>query len=98
MFDNQLDEFFMMEAIKEAKRAEELYEVPIGAVIVIDGEIIARAHNLRETNQSAVSHAELLAIEQACQADRVLEAGKGCSLCNLGTMCNVCRSNYVITD
>ena len=65
--DNHLDEFYMMEAIKEAKKAEELNEVPIGAVIVLDGEIIARAHNLRETNQNAVAHAELLAIEQACK-------------------------------
>jgi tRNA(adenine34) deaminase len=67
MSDNDLDEFYMMEAIQEAKKAERLQEVPIGAVIVLDGNIIARAHNLRETNQSAVSHAELLAIEQACK-------------------------------
>ena len=68
MFDNHLDEFYMMEAIKEAKKAEKLKEVPIGAVVVFNGEIIARAHNLRETNQSAVAHAELLAIEQGCEA------------------------------
>ena len=67
MSDNYLDEFYMMEAIKEAHKAEQLQEVPIGAVIVLNGEIIARAHNLRETNQNAVSHAELLAIEQACK-------------------------------
>ena len=60
MPDNHLDEFYMMEAIKEAKKAEELTEVPIGAVIVLNGKIIARAHNLRETNQNAVAHAELL--------------------------------------
>ena len=41
----------MKEAIEEAKKAEELNEVPIGAVIVIDGRIIARAHNLRETGK-----------------------------------------------
>ncbi|WP_394239592.1 tRNA adenosine(34) deaminase TadA [Niallia oryzisoli] len=68
MFENQSDEFYMLEAIKEAKKAEKLEEVPIGAVIVLHGEIIARAHNLRETNQSAVSHAELLAIDRACAA------------------------------
>jgi tRNA(adenine34) deaminase len=68
MVENELDEFFMMEAIREAQKAEELEEVPIGAVIVLDGQIIARAHNLRETNQSAISHAELLAIEEACRA------------------------------
>jgi tRNA(adenine34) deaminase len=60
------DEFFMREAIKEAKKAEALNEVPIGAVIVFNGEIISRAHNLREMEQSAVAHAELLAIDQAC--------------------------------
>src|SRR3954452_8783512 len=67
MIDKEIDEYFMQEALKEARKAEELKEVPIGAVIVLNGEIIARAHNLRETNQSAVSHAELLAIEQACK-------------------------------
>jgi tRNA(adenine34) deaminase len=61
------DEYFMKEAIREAKKAEELNEVPIGAVIVIDGKIISRAHNLRESQQNAVAHAELLAIEKACQ-------------------------------
>lgn len=63
----EIDEFYMKEAIKEAKKAENLAEVPIGAVIVMDGEIIARAHNMRETNQNAVAHAELLAIDLACQ-------------------------------
>lgn len=67
MCEKQVDEFFMLEAIKEAKEAEKLGEVPIGAVVVLDGKIIARAHNLRETNQSAVSHAEILAIEEACR-------------------------------
>lgn len=62
------DETFMIEAIKEAKKAQELMEVPIGSVIVLNGEIIARAHNLREYNQSSIAHAELLAIDQACQA------------------------------
>ncbi|MFP7300565.1 tRNA adenosine(34) deaminase TadA [Neobacillus niacini] len=61
------DEYYMKEAIKEAKKAEGLLEVPIGAIIVMDGKIISRAHNLRETRQSAVAHAELLAIEQACK-------------------------------
>jgi len=62
-----LDEYYMKEAIKEAKRAEELDEVPIGAVIVMNGEIVTRAHNLRETEQNAVAHAELIAIDQACK-------------------------------
>ncbi len=61
------DEFYMREAIDEARKAESLAEVPIGAIIIMDGKVISRAHNLRETNQNAVAHAELLAIEQACQ-------------------------------
>ncbi|MDZ5474670.1 tRNA adenosine(34) deaminase TadA [Bacillus sp. 31A1R] len=64
----QLDELYMREAIKEAKQAESLEEVPIGALIVINGEIISRAHNLRETKQDAVAHAELLAIQEACHS------------------------------
>lgn len=61
------DERYMLEAIEEAKKAGQIDEVPIGAVIVLDGEIIARAHNLRETKQSSIAHAEVLAIDQACQ-------------------------------
>ncbi|MEH7125572.1 tRNA adenosine(34) deaminase TadA [Bacillus sp. JJ1773] len=63
----QSDEIYMLEAIKEAKKAEDMKEVPIGAIIVLNGEIIARAHNLRESNQNAIAHAELLSIDKACQ-------------------------------
>lgn len=65
--DISQDEVFMREAIKEAKKAEELGEVPIGAVMVYNGQIISRAHNLRESKQSSTAHAEILAIEQACR-------------------------------
>ena len=61
------DQHFMQEALIEAKKAACLGEVPIGAVIVYKEEIIARAHNLRETSQNAVTHAELMAIQQACE-------------------------------
>jgi tRNA(adenine34) deaminase len=60
------DRTFMREALLEAEKAATLGEVPIGAVIVYQDEIIARAHNLRETTQNATTHAELLAIQQAC--------------------------------
>ncbi|MBR7796798.1 tRNA adenosine(34) deaminase TadA [Virgibacillus sp. AGTR] len=56
----------MMElAIDEATKAARQNEVPIGAVIVYQGEVIARGYNQRETSQSTLSHAELIAIEQA---------------------------------
>jgi tRNA(adenine34) deaminase len=61
------DEIYMLEAIHEAQKAEEMGEVPIGAVLVLDEKIIARAHNLRETKQNALAHAELLAIDEACR-------------------------------
>lgn len=59
--------FFMKQAIKEAKKALELDEVPVGAVIVKNGEIIAKAFNLRETDQIATHHAEIIAINKACE-------------------------------
>ena len=62
------DELFMREAIREAYLAAEIGEVPIGAVIVRNGEIIARAHNERETGKDATRHAEIIAIERACAA------------------------------
>lgn len=62
-----MNEKFMKEALKEAKKAYLKEEVPIGAVIVKDDKIIARAHNLRETKKQAVAHAEILAIEKACK-------------------------------
>lgn len=62
-----IDEEYMLEALEEAKKAELLEEVPIGAVIVLNGDIIARAHNLRETDQTSIAHAELLAIDEACK-------------------------------
>ncbi len=60
-------EYFMKEALNEAKKAEMENEVPIGAVIVKNDEIIARGHNLRETLQKSTAHAEIVAIERACE-------------------------------
>jgi tRNA(adenine34) deaminase len=62
------DQVFMQEALVEAGRAEALLEVPIGAVVVHDDQIIGRGHNLRETSQDPTTHAELLAIRQAAAA------------------------------
>ncbi len=62
----QID-YFMKEALNEAKLAGNEGEVPIGAVIVFENQIIARAHNHRERDQLATAHAELIAIERANQ-------------------------------
>ncbi|WP_249872243.1 tRNA adenosine(34) deaminase TadA [Oceanobacillus saliphilus] len=59
------DEKYMLAALEEANRARILNEVPIGAVIVHDDEIIARGFNLRESLQTTLTHAELIAIQEA---------------------------------
>lgn len=59
------DEQYMQLAIEEAKKAAEMDEVPIGAIIVYEGEVIATGHNKRESSQRSMSHAELIAIERA---------------------------------
>lgn len=56
---------FMQMALDEAKKAEKLGEVPIGAVITHQGQVIAQAHNLKESTQDPLGHAEILAIQQA---------------------------------
>ena len=60
-------ERFMALALKEADKAEQKEEVPIGCVIVKDGKVVARAHNLKQTKRLATAHAEVLAIEKACR-------------------------------
>lgn len=60
------DHQFMQLAIEEAQKAATLGEVPIGAIIIYQDQVIASAHNLRETSQNAVTHAELMAIQHAC--------------------------------
>lgn len=57
----------MRAAIKEAEKAKIKDEVPIGCVIVKDNKIIARGHNLRETKQQSINHAEIIAIQKACK-------------------------------
>ena len=62
-----MEEKFMKAAIAQAKLAAKKGEVPVGAVIVRDGEIIARAYNTRETDKNALCHAEIKAIRKACK-------------------------------
>ncbi len=59
------DEKYMREAVRQAKKAYALGEVPIGCVIVHDGKIIGRGYNRRNTDKSTLSHAELIAIRKA---------------------------------
>lgn len=60
-----INERFMQEALKEARKAKNKLEVPVGAIIVKDDKIISRAHNLKEKKQNSIKHAEIMAIEKA---------------------------------
>ena len=63
--DKKTDERFMKEALKQAKKAIDNGDVPIGCVIVMDGKIIARGYNKRNAKKTTLAHAELIAIEKA---------------------------------
>ncbi len=67
MEQNEADQEFMGEALAEADKAARIGEVPIGAVIVYEEKIIARAHNLKETTGDPTAHAEILALRTAAQ-------------------------------
>ncbi|MDE5977784.1 MAG: tRNA adenosine(34) deaminase TadA [Turicibacter sp.] len=85
---------FMQQAIEEAHKARLLGEVPIGAVIVKDGQIIARAHNLREKIQLSNAHAEMLAISKA---NEVVESWRleGCTMYVTLEPCPMCAGAIV---
>lgn len=88
------EEKFMKAALKEASKAPSENEVPVGAVVVYDGKIIARAHNKRETKQSATAHAEILAIEKAC---KLLKSWRleGCDLYVTLEPCPMCAGAII---
>jgi tRNA(adenine34) deaminase len=64
MIDPQ-DSHWMGEALKDARKAAALGEVPVGAVVVMEGEIVGRGHNLRESQNDPTAHAEMVAIREA---------------------------------
>ena len=81
-------EYYMKEAIRQARKAEKLMEVPIGCVIVYEGKIIARGYNRRNTDKNTLSHAEMNAIRKASKklGDWRSEGGMACVMLvsNLG--------------
>lgn len=87
-------EKYMREAIRQAKKAESLMEVPIGCVIVRDGKIIARGYNRRNTDKNTLSHAELNAIRKASRklGDWRLE---GCTMYVTLEPCQMCAGALV---
>ena len=87
---------FMSDAIKEAKKAASAGEVPVGAVIVCNGEIVARSHNLSEKNQNPTHHAEILAIEEALKSLGTKNL-KGCELYVTLEPCAMCISACMLS-
>jgi len=83
------DEYFMRLALREAERATAHEDVPIGAVIVRDGEVVAAAHNERELRQDPTAHAEMIALREAARLAgtwRILDAAlyatlEPCAMC-----------------
>ena len=92
----QKDIEYMKQALELAKRAAELGEVPVGALVVdnASGEVISRAHNLRENNKIATAHAEVLAIEEACR-NRGGWRLSGCTLYVTLEPCPMCAGAIV---
>ncbi|EGK10194.1 tRNA adenosine(34) deaminase TadA [Kroppenstedtia eburnea] len=87
---------WMMEAIREAEQAEAKGEVPIGAVLVREGEIIGRGHNLRESHQDPTAHAEMIAIREAA---RLLGGWRlaGCELYVTLEPCPMCAGAILLS-
>ena len=104
ILDNK--EKFMRLALQEAQKAYTKEEIPVGAVIVKDGKVIAKAHNLKETKCSATSHAEILAIEKACKklnAWRLLDCEmyvtlEPCAMCAGALINSRIKKVYIGTD
>jgi len=94
MIDFQTDNYFMQQALREARKAYEANEVPVGAVIVRDGQVIARAWNQVETLKDATAHAEMLSLTSAQSAvgDWRLE---GCTLYVTKEPCPMCAGAIV---
>lgn len=88
------DEKFMREAIRQAKKAEAIGDVPIGCVIVCDGKIIARGYNKRNKEKTVLAHAELVAMKKACKkmGDWRLE---GCTMYITLEPCQMCAGAIV---
>lgn len=85
---------FMKEALKEAKKAYDEDEIPVGAVIVKDGKIIARAHNVKEQKNDTTCHAEILAIKKA---SKKLDSWRlyGCTMYVTLEPCSMCTGALI---
>ncbi len=88
---------FMSEAIGEAQRALEKREVPVGAVVVCDGEVVGRGHNMREGTGDPTSHAEIVAIREAARRRGGVASGRCDPLCDARAVHHVQGGNTPVT-
>ena len=88
------DRYWMKEALAEARRAADLGEVPIGAVVVRDGQVVGRAHNRRELDGDPLAHAEMLALREAALGARGWRLA-GCSMYVTLEPCPMCAGALV---
>lgn len=91
-----MDEKYMKEALRLAKKAAAMGEVPVGAVVVQDGKVIARGYNRREIDQNGLAHAELTAIQQACKKLNSWRL-EGCTLYVTLEPCPMCTGAIINT-
>lgn len=87
---------FMKEALKEASKSYKKEEIPVGAVIVKNGEIIARAHNLKETKHDPTNHAEIIAIKKACKNLGTWRL-TGCTMYVTLEPCSMCTGALILS-
>lgn len=90
----QLDELFMRQALRQAESAAACGEVPVGAVVVADGQVIAAAHNQRESLGDPTAHAEMIALTQAAAARGTWRL-TGCTLYVTLEPCPMCAGAIV---
>ncbi len=92
--EEKLDNKFMKEAIKEAEKSYSKEEIPVGAVIVKDGKIIARGHNLKETKTDTTNHAEIIAIKKASKKLKTWRL-TGCTMYVTLEPCTMCAGALI---
>ena len=85
---------FMKSALKEAEKSYDKEEIPVGAVIVIDGKIIARGHNLKETKNDTTNHAEIIAIRKASKKLKSWRL-RGCTMYVTLEPCTMCAGALI---
>ena len=90
------DEYFMKQAIKEALKASDFDEVPVGAIVVKGDQIIGRGHNLRETKKDPTAHAEIIAIRKACKKMNSWRL-EGCRIYVTTEPCSMCAGTILWT-